>query len=1401
MSLFTRISILTTAILLFAGVDNVFAFTATVQTAGNKPIAGVAVTFAFFDTTVYSDTNGLVSFVHHVSVLPNVRQSRQASLRVSNRNVSFCLPSSGPVDLRLYTLSGRTVFSLSKVLAPGTYTLTLPALAQGIYILKAMVGTASFVRKINSFSVYKWLDGPQVNAAAAQLRKTAAAADTAIFTKSGYVTVRRSFAGYGDDLGSVIMDSMISQGTAEDVSAGNAYTMIIKQDGSLWAIGENSYGQFGTGNTTYSSDTVIPVMKGVSAVFAGGSQSMILKQDATLWMTGRNSYGQLGTGDTITKRTPFQVASAVRAASGGYGHTLVLKLDSTLWAMGRNNLGQLGDGTDTNRYVPAKVADKVIAIAAGGDHSLFVKQDGTLWAMGENYYGELGDGTFIEKHSPVRIASGVCAVFSGLNHSLYLKQDNTLWAMGDNIFGQLGTGDKTGRNAPVQVAANVVSASAGSSHTMILKQDHTLWACGGNSYGQLATGDTLDRNVPAQVMAGVSVVSVGADFTAIVKSDGTVWETANNYIGSYPIRKGTLLRIVPTLYVGLTVSGGTGSGSYLPGTKLTISAHDSTATHRGFGHWAGPDSARLYVYSFDRKQADIYIPNQDAPLLVNGVFYDLPLLTVNSGTGTGWYDSGQAVTITAYDSTSQNRAFIRWGGPDSILVGSQTSPTTTVKMPFKPVTITARFGGAHALTVLNGTGSGEYYAGNREPISANDSTPANRGFYHWGGPDSACVSSISSRTTTVTMPDKAATVAAVYADLHRLTMSGGSGSGNYVQGTINIEAFDSTASHRAFDHWGGPDSALVLNDTLQQTKFIMPDRAAAIGAVNRDMYPLTVTEGTYVGSGWYYRGQRITVTANNYSASQRYFDHWGGPDSVCVYNDTMPDATITMPAHAASIIAVYCEKHYLTVKGGYGSGWYDKKTSVTINDSIGSSELSLQLKIIFDHWGGPDSVLVVNDTLYRTWFRMPSRDAAISAIYVSGCMITFDKNGGDTDAAPKQIGLVPSGRHMPVWPKPPFRKGYCFAGWNLAWDGSGAWFSETSILVADMTVYAQWENFFSGVDAGGYDHSMVLGKNGVLWAMGRDFAGNFGIPTSDADFLSPIIVASDVSAYSAGQMHTMIIKKDMTLWGTGWNMDGELGDGTTNDRYGLVPITSAVASVSAGWGHTLIVKQDGTLWATGTNQYGQLGVGAQVKGAVTPMQIMAGISAVSAGGEQSLVVKQDGTLWAFGRNLSGQLGTGDTVPRFTPVKVMAGVSAVATGTFHTFIVKQDSTLWACGENRYGQLGDGTTMSRYTPAFVMSGVKSASAGSEFSMILKYDGSLWAVGRNDHGQLGDKTTIDRYSPICLSALGKVSAVVAAYDFTLFLKQDGTVWATGRNYYGELGDGTKIERTTPIQVMPRP
>jgi alpha-tubulin suppressor-like RCC1 family protein len=306
------------------------------------------------------------------------------------------------------------------------------------------------------------------------------------------------------------------------VSRSGLHTLLLKSDGSVWAMGDNYYGQLGNGTFNSTNQPEQVVSSGVVAVAAGGEHSLFLKSDGSLWGMGNNGDGELGDGTFNSTNQPEEiVTNGVVAVAAGvaqdrffYGsasadYSLFLKSDGSLWGMGYNGYGQLGDGTFNSTNQPEEiVSNGVVAVAAGGGfyraaHSLFIESDGSLWGMGDNSAGQLGAGTNVEVNTPTEIVSnGVVAVAAGSAFSLFLKSDGSLWGMGDNSSVQLGVGTTNDVSTPEEIVSNgVVAVAAGSYHSLFLKSDGSLWGMGDNGFGELGNGSSSPL-VPEKLAGG-----------------------------------------------------------------------------------------------------------------------------------------------------------------------------------------------------------------------------------------------------------------------------------------------------------------------------------------------------------------------------------------------------------------------------------------------------------------------------------------------------------------------------------------------------------------------------------------------------------------------------------------------------------------------------------------------------------------------------------------------------------------------------------------------------------------------------------------------------------------------------------------------------------------------------------
>jgi alpha-tubulin suppressor-like RCC1 family protein len=306
------------------------------------------------------------------------------------------------------------------------------------------------------------------------------------------------------------------------VSVGTNHTIALKNDGTVWAWGDNATGELGNNSTTPSSNPVQVMVSGsplkAIAVAADNQESFAIDTNGQVWGWGYNVHGELGTGNNSAITVPTKVGTLTNmvAIASGQHHTVALRGDGTVWAWGANDSGQLGNG-EIAPFVaqPVQVVaasgqsnqflSGIVAISAGASHTLALDNQGVVWSWGGNTSGQLGDAdtTFAPQPAPVPvIRSGssfgnVVGLTAGPTSSFALRSDGTVWSWGDNTIGELGQGTTNTAGTAANLNPTQVSVLTGMTGTMVavgnqtaLSSDGTVWTWGDNSNGLLAVGYT-----------------------------------------------------------------------------------------------------------------------------------------------------------------------------------------------------------------------------------------------------------------------------------------------------------------------------------------------------------------------------------------------------------------------------------------------------------------------------------------------------------------------------------------------------------------------------------------------------------------------------------------------------------------------------------------------------------------------------------------------------------------------------------------------------------------------------------------------------------------------------------------------------------------------------------------------
>lgn len=316
------------------------------------------------------------------------------------------------------------------------------------------------------------------------------------------------------------------------IAVGTSHSLVVKNDKSLWAAGDNSLGQLGVSSVSESEG--VKVLTNIVYAEANDDVSFAIDANGTLYGWGDNASGQAvpsSSQDIIS--TPTKIMDNVAAVAAGDTHTIALKTDGTVYGWGSNDYGELGFSANYTINNAVKIMDNVSDIAAGDGFSLFVTNKGELYACGDNSSGQLGEGDYTSRSTPVKVlGDGVSMAEAGAAHSVVLKKDGTVLTSGINENGQLGTGsDYISNKFSAAKVSGAAAVFAGENSSGALGTNGTLYTWGANASGQLLNGRTDDVNSPISVVTGAASYAVGEFHALALKTDGSVVSAGDGAYG------------------------------------------------------------------------------------------------------------------------------------------------------------------------------------------------------------------------------------------------------------------------------------------------------------------------------------------------------------------------------------------------------------------------------------------------------------------------------------------------------------------------------------------------------------------------------------------------------------------------------------------------------------------------------------------------------------------------------------------------------------------------------------------------------------------------------------------------------------------------------------------------------
>ncbi|EDV21153.1 uncharacterized protein TRIADDRAFT_60444 [Trichoplax adhaerens] len=367
-----------------------------------------------------------------------------------------------------------------------------------------------------------------------------------------------------------LVASFRSSRRIERISLGQKHTLMLTNDGQIFALGNNNYGQLGLDDLSdRKCFTLLPLFQQMHVTFiaAGSQHSCCINDGGQLYSWGDNAQGQCGVGDDLFYQAPVQVSvcspsdlqicscggdhpsriELVQVACGK-AHTITVSSNGQCWTWGQGcDYGLADDDASTNAkpLCVNELSDEFVTqVDCGLFHNILVSYrrhdvdsppvTPSKITPPSRKYNKV-DSTFNATRNTTPVESKRKASRSGSSSNINpfpafitppdtYSVDYTLTPLNENS-------DSTDANEDFIL----ISPKPRSSTFTYSQQITQVWTWGNNNYGQLGLGDKTARHIPCCIesMKGLAIkqVSAGGYHSIAFTSDCQLYAWGRNSNG------------------------------------------------------------------------------------------------------------------------------------------------------------------------------------------------------------------------------------------------------------------------------------------------------------------------------------------------------------------------------------------------------------------------------------------------------------------------------------------------------------------------------------------------------------------------------------------------------------------------------------------------------------------------------------------------------------------------------------------------------------------------------------------------------------------------------------------------------------------------------------------------------